>query len=60
MKNLTTHFTNITKGSNPGRPILQGISYNKEQKHIVATDSHRMLYIHTDTPATYVQNPLAL
>ena len=60
MKNLTTHFTNITKGSNPGRPILQGISYNKEQKYIAATDSHRMLYIHTDTPATYVQNPLTL
>ena len=60
MKNLTTHFTNITKGSNPGCPILQGISYNKEQKHIVATDSHRLLLIKTDTPATYVQNPLTL
>ena len=60
MKNLTTHFTNITKGVSDSRPILQGISYNKEQKHIVATDSYRLLYIHTDTPATYVQNPLTL
>lgn len=60
MKNLTTHFTNITKGVSDSRPILQGISYNKEQKYIAATDSHRMLYIHTDTPATYVQNPLTL
>ena len=60
MKNLTTHFTNITKGVSDSRPILQGIIYNKEKKYIAATDSHRMLYIHTDTPATYVQNPLTL
>ena len=60
MKNLTTHFTNITKGGSNSRPILQGISYNQEAKHIAATDSHRLLIIKTDTPATYVQNPLSL
>ena len=60
MKNLTTHFTNITKGVSDSRPILQGISYNQEAKHIAATDSHRLLLIKTDTPATYVQNPLTL
>ena len=60
MKNLSTHFTNITKGVSDSRPILQGISYNQEAKHIAATDSHRLLLIHTDTPATYVQNPLTL
>ena len=60
MKNLTTHFTNITKGVSDSRPILQGISYNQEAKHIAATDSHRLLLIKTDTPATYVQNPLSL
>ena len=60
MKNLTTHFTNITKGVSDSRPILQGIAYNQEAKHIAATDSHRLLLIKTDTPASYVQNPLTL
>ena len=60
MKNLTTHLSNITKGVSESHPILQGISYNQEAKHIAATDSHRLLLIKTDTPATYVQNPLSL
>ena len=61
MKNLTTHFTNITKGVSDSRPILQGIQYNKESGYIAATDSHRMLYFKSEQiPATYVQNPLTL
>jgi DNA polymerase III sliding clamp (beta) subunit (PCNA family) len=61
MKNLTTHFTNITKGASKGRPILQGISYNAAEKTVSATDSHRMLYMkEMRVAATYVQNPLTL
>ena len=61
MKNLTTHFTNITKGVSDSRPILQGIQYNKESGYIVATDSHRLLYFKSEQiPATYIQNPLTL
>ena len=61
MKNLTTHFTNITKGVSDSRPILQGITYNKEAGVMAATDSHRLLYFKSEQiPATYVQNPLTL
>ena len=61
MKNLTTHFTNITKGVSDSRPILQGINYNKEAGVMAATDSHRLLYFKNEQiPATYVQNPLTL
>ena len=61
MKNLTNHFTNITKGVSDSRPILQGINYNKEFGFIAATDSHRLLYFKNEQiPATYVQNPLTL
>ena len=61
MKNLTTHFTNITKGVSYSRPILQGINYNKEAGFMAATDSHRALYFKNEQiPATYVQNPLTL
>ena len=61
MKNLTTHFTNITKGVSDSRPILQGISYNKEAGVMAVTDSHRLLYFKSEQiPATYVQNPLTL
>jgi len=61
MKNLTTHFTNITKGVSDSRPILQGITYNKESGFMAANDSHRMLYFKSEQiPATYVQNPLTL
>lgn len=61
MKNLTTHFTNITKGVSDSRSILQGISYNKEAGVMASTDSHRLLYFKSEQiPATYVQNPLTL
>jgi hypothetical protein len=61
MKNLTTHFTNITKGSNPGRPILQGISYNAADNSMSATDSHRLLQVKVGhVPATYIQDPTTL
>lgn len=61
MKNLTTHFTNITKGVSDSRPILQGIQYNKEGGFLAATDSHRLLYFKSEQiPATFVQNPLTL
>ena len=61
MKNLTTHFTNITKGVSDSQPILQGINYNKEAGFMAATDSHRMLYFKNEQiPATYVQSPLTL
>ena len=61
MKNLTTHFTNTTKGVSESRPLLQGIHYNQEGGFIAATDSHRLLYFKSEQlPATFVQNPLTL
>ena len=61
MKNLTTHFTNITKGIKDSRPILQGISYNAADNSMSATDSHRLLQVKVGTvPATYIQDPTTL
>ena len=61
MKNLTTHFTNITKGVKDSRPILQGISYNAADNSMSATDSHRLLQVKVGTvPATYIQDPTTL
>lgn len=61
MKNLTTHFTNITKGIKDSRPILQGISYNASDNSMSATDSHRLLQVKVGTvPATYIQDPTTL
>ena len=44
MKNLTKHFTQITKKKGI-RPILQGINYNHTKDQLEATDSHRLLMI---------------
>ena len=61
MKNLTNHFTNITKGIKDSRPILQGISYNAADNSMSATDSHRLLQVKVGTvPATYIQDPTTL
>ena len=61
MKNLTTHFTNITKGRKDSRPILQGIFYNATDNSMSATDSHRLLQVKVGTvPATYIQDPTTL
>ena len=61
MKNLTTHFTNITKGIKDSRPILQGIFYNAADNSMSATDSHRLLQVKVGTvPATYIQDPTTL
>ena len=61
MKNLTTHFTNITKGIKDSRPILQGIFYNATDNSMSATDSHRLLQVKVGTvPATYIQDPTTL
>lgn len=61
MKNLTTHFTNITKGIKDSRPILQGISYNAADNSMTVTDSHRLLQVKIGpVPATYTQDPTTL
>ena len=59
MKNLATHFTNITKGVT--RPILKGIHYNAADNSMTVTDSHRLLQIKIGpVPATYTQDPTTL
>ena len=61
MKNLTNHFTNITKGIKDSRPILQGIFYNAADNSMSATDSHRLLQVKVGTvPETYIQDPTTL
>ena len=61
MKNLTNHFTNITKGIKDSRPILQGIFYNAADNSMSATDSHRLLQVKVGpVPATYIQDPTTL
>ena len=61
MKNLTTHFTNITKGIKDSRPILQGIFYNAADNSMSATDSHRLLQVKVGpVPTTYIQDPTTL
>ena len=61
MKNLTKHFTQITKKKGL-RPILQGINYNHAKDQLEATDSHRLLMISAsyNLNESFVFNPLTL
>ena len=62
MKNLTKHFTQITKSKASHRPILKGISYNHTKDQLEATDSHRLLTINANynLSDSFVFNPLTL
>ena len=61
MKNLTKHFTQITKKKGL-RPILKGINYNHVKDQLEATDSHRLLMINANykLSESFVFNPLTL
>ena len=61
MKNLTKHFTQITKKKDI-RPILTGINYNHTKDQLEATDSHRLLVINASykLSESFVFNPLTL
>ena len=61
MKNLTKHFTQITKKKDI-RPILAGINYNHTKDQLEATDSHRLLTINAsyNLSDSFVFNPLTL
>ena len=61
MKNLTKHFTQITKKKDI-RPILVGISYNHTKDQLEATDSHRLLTINAsyNLSESFIFNPLTL
>ena len=61
MKNLTKHFTQITKKKGL-RPILQGINYNHTKDQLEATDSHRLLMINAsyNLSESFIFNPLTL
>mgnify|MGYP003408282794 FL=1 len=61
MKNLTKHFTQITKKKDI-RPILAGINYNHVKDQLEATDSHRLLMINANyhLHESFVFNPLTL
>ena len=61
MKNLTKHFTQITKKKDI-RPILVGISYNHTKDQLEATDSHRLLMINAsyNLSESFIFNPLTL
>ena len=61
MKNLTKHFTQITKKKDI-RPILAGINYNHAKDRLEATDSHRSLMINAsyNLNESFVFNPLTL
>ena len=61
MKNLTKHFTQITKKKGL-RPILQGINYNHTKDQLEATDSHRLLMINANynLNESFVFNPITL
>ena len=62
MKNLTKHFTQITKSKASHRPILKGINYNHVKDQLEATDSHRLLMINAsyNLSESFVFNPLTL
>ena len=62
MKNLTKHFTQITKSKVSHHPILKGISYNHTKDQLEATDSHRLLVINASYKLneSFVFNPLTL
>ena len=61
MKNLTKHFTQITKKKDI-KPILAGINYNHVKDQLEATDSHRLLMINASykLSESFVFNPLTL
>ena len=61
MKNLTKHFTQITKKKDI-RTILAGINYNHAKDQLEATDSHRLLMINAsyNLNESFVFNPLTL
>ena len=61
MKNLTKHFTQITKKKDI-RPILVGINYNHAKDQLEATDSHRLLMMNAsyNLSESFVFNPLTL
>ena len=61
MKNLTKHFTQITKKKDI-IPILAGINYNHTKDQLEATDSHRLLMINASykLSESFVFNPLTL
>ena len=62
MKNLTKHFTPITKSKASHQPILKGINYNHVKDQLEATDSHRLLMINASykLSESVVFNPLTL
>ena len=62
MKNLTKHFTQITKSKASCQPILKGINYNHVKDQLEATDSHRLLMINASykLSESFVFNPLTL
>ena len=62
MKNLTKHFTQITKSKASHQPILKGINYNHVKDQLEATDSHRLLMINAsyNLSDSFVFNPLTL
>ena len=62
MKNLTKHFTVITKSAGETRPILKGIHYNHTVDTLEATDSHRLLSwnAHYEGTTSHVTDPLTL
>ena len=62
MKNLTKHFTQITKSKASYQPILKGINYNHTKDQLEATDSHRLLMINASykLSESFVFNPLTL
>ena len=62
MKNLTKHFTQITKSKASHQPILKGISYNHTKDQLEATDSHRLLMINAsyNLSESFIFNPLTL
>ena len=62
MKNLTKHFTQITKSKASHQPILKGINYNHTKDQLEATDSHRLLMINASykLSESFVFNPLTL
>ena len=61
MKNLTKHFTQITKKKDI-KPIRAGITYNHVKDQLEATDSHRLLMINASykLSESFVFNPLTL
>ena len=63
MKNLTKHFTQITKSKGAHlNGLLRGVNYNHVKDQLEATDSHRLLMINASYKLneSFVFNPLTL